>query len=56
VASGTYQATVPLDIEEGRRAGATGTPAFFINGRLVSGAQPLDRFVQIIEEELARAR
>ena len=44
------------DIEEGTRAGVTGTPAFFINGRLISGAQPLEQFVQIIDEELARAR
>jgi hypothetical protein len=34
----------------------TGTPAFFINGRLVSGAQPLESFVRVIEEELARAQ
>ena len=33
----------------------TGTPAFFINGRLVLGAQPLESFVRVIEEELARA-
>jgi protein-disulfide isomerase len=34
----------------------TGTPAFFINGRLVSGAQPLESFVRVIEEELVRAQ
>jgi protein-disulfide isomerase len=43
-------------VEEGTRVGVTGTPAFFINGRLVSGAQPLERFVRVIEEELARAQ
>jgi protein-disulfide isomerase len=32
----------------------TGTPAFFINGLLVSGAQPLEAFVRVIEEELSR--
>jgi hypothetical protein len=41
---------------EGTRAGVTGTPACCINGQLLSGAQPLKRFVQIIEEELAWAR
>jgi protein-disulfide isomerase len=56
VSSGTYQATVQRDIEEGTRVGVTGTPAFFINGRLVSGAQPLESFVRVIEEELARAQ
>jgi hypothetical protein len=33
-----------------------GTPAFCINGRLVLGAQLLESFVRVIEEELARAR
>jgi protein-disulfide isomerase len=45
LSSGTYQIAVQQDIEEGTRAGVTGTPAFCINGRLVSGAQPLERFV-----------
>jgi len=54
--SGKYQAAVQQDVEEGGRFGVTGTPVFFINGRLVSGAQPLERFVQIIEDELTRAR
>jgi DSBA-like thioredoxin domain len=44
--SGTDQTAVPQDIEEGARAGATGTRAFFINGRLVSGTQPLERFAR----------
>ena len=56
VNSGTYQAAVQSDVEEGTRVGVTGTPAFFINGRLVSGAQPLESFVRVIEEELARAQ
>lgn len=34
--------------------GARGTPAFFINGRLMSGAQPIDRFSTVIDEELRR--
>ena len=33
--------------------GASGTPMFFINGRLVSGAQPFAVFARIVEEELA---
>ncbi|MBN1204539.1 MAG: thioredoxin domain-containing protein [Myxococcaceae bacterium] len=35
--------------------GATGTPAFFINGRLLSGAQPIDNFKALITEELTKA-
>jgi len=52
--NGKYQAAVQKDIEDGTRAGVTGTPAFFINGRALSGAQPLERFVQLIDDELAR--
>ncbi len=35
--------------------GVTGTPAFFINGRFLSGAQPISRFKTLIDEELAKA-
>jgi protein-disulfide isomerase len=52
--SGKYQAAVKKDIDEGQRVGVTGTPAFFINGRLVSGAQPLDAFTRVIDDEFAR--
>lgn len=56
LSSGKYQAAVQKGVEEGTRAGVTGTPTFFINGRLLSGAQPLESFVRVIEEELAQAR
>jgi len=32
--------------------GVNGTPAFFINGRMLSGAQPFDKFKEVIDEEL----
>ena len=35
--------------------GASGTPAFFINGRYINGAQPIEAFDAIIKEELAKA-
>lgn len=38
------------------RVGATGTPAFFINGRFLSGARPIDQFQALIDEELDAAR
>jgi len=47
---------VQKDVDEGIRLGVTGTPAFFINGHLLSGAQPLESFVRVIEGELAHAR
>ena len=52
VTSNKFAAAVQADIDEGVRAGVTGTPAFFINGRLIAGAQPLERFVAMIEEEM----
>ena len=47
---------VDADLEEGRRAGVSGTPAFFVNGILLSGVQPLEAFVEVIDAELARYR
>lgn len=42
------------DLQEGISAGVTGTPAFFINGVFVSGAQPYEVFEQIIEQQLGQ--
>ena len=53
--SGKYQAAVKKDIDEGNRLGVSGTPAFFINGRLISGAQPFDVFARVIDDELSRS-
>jgi len=36
--------------------GARGTPAFFINGRNLRGAQPLAAFTTVIDEEMAKAK
>ncbi len=40
---------------EGKEVGVTGTPAFLINGRKISGAQPFNTFKAIIDDELARS-
>jgi len=48
------KARVDADIDEAEGAGVSGTPAFFINGRPLDGAQPFSAFKQIIDEELAR--
>jgi len=50
--SSKYASDVQQDMSEGSDLGVTGTPAFFINGRFVSGAQPYDVFAKIIDEEL----
>ena len=46
-------AAVDRDVQQGTALGLSGTPGFFINGRELNGAQPLDAFVRVIEEELA---
>jgi protein-disulfide isomerase len=50
-----HHQAVQADLDEGNRLGLDGTPAFFINGRFLSGAQPIEAFVHVIDEELARA-
>lgn len=35
--------------------GATGTPAFFVNGQKLSGAKPYDEFAAIIEAQISKA-
>jgi protein-disulfide isomerase len=47
---------VDADLTLAARLGVTGTPASFINGVLVSGAQPIDRFTAIIDAQLDEAR
>jgi protein-disulfide isomerase len=54
LSSRAHSDAVQRDIDEGTRLGITGTPAFFINGRRLVGAQPLDAFTRVIDEELAR--
>ena len=44
---------VKADLDDGSKAGVNGTPAFFINGRLLPGAVPFEQFKTIIEEELS---
>jgi protein-disulfide isomerase len=49
----THQDEVTEDFEAARDVGARGTPAFLINGKFVSGAQPYANFAAIIDAELA---
>ncbi len=53
--TGRHQARIQRDMDAAAAAGARGTPAFFINGRFVSGAQPYERFAEVIDEEIALA-
>src|SRR3989338_1875961 len=48
-----YANEVSKDLADGAAVGVTGTPAFFVNGKLLSGAQPFTAFEELIEAELA---
>ena len=50
--SNKYADQVEEDLRAGSRMGVTGTPAVFINGRFLSGAQPFEAFAAIIDKEL----
>jgi protein-disulfide isomerase len=51
--AGTYRAAIQQDMDAGQKAGVTGTPAFFINGRFLNGSVPEQQFEEIIKSELA---
>jgi len=46
---------VKADMAEGQTVGVSGTPAFLINGRKISGAQPFQNFKAVIDDELQRS-
>jgi protein-disulfide isomerase len=50
-----HKANIETDSKRGNEVGANGTPAFFINGRSLSGAQPFESFKTIIDEEIKHA-
>ncbi len=52
--SGRFGSEVEQDLTDGEDYGVTATPTFFVNGRLVRGAQPFSVFQALIEEELAK--
>jgi len=54
VESGRQEPLIRQGFEAGQRAGVQATPTFYVNGLLVSGAQPYDLFKTVIEQELAK--
>jgi len=54
--SGKFKTVVQRDLLDGAQLGATGTPTVFINGREISGNQPLEAFTAILDEELGQAK
>jgi protein-disulfide isomerase len=51
-----YKSAVEADVKAASRARVSGTPAFFINGIFIGGAQPSSVFEKAIDSELARLR
>jgi protein-disulfide isomerase len=49
------QDSVEADTAMGDKLGARGTPAFFVNGSFLSGAQPFENFKSRIDEQLKKA-
>jgi protein-disulfide isomerase len=55
VSSGRYDHAIQASFREGDELGVTGTPAYFVNGRMISGARPIESFTELIDEELSRS-
>ena len=51
-----WSAPISADQTLASSLGATGTPTFFINGRKLVGAQPYEKFKDLIDSEMTAAR
>lgn len=51
-----HLATIEENYRNGVKVGVTGTPAFYVNGRKLSGAIPYESFKQVFEEEIKKAK
>ena len=56
VSGGKFKSKVEADAEAAREIGITGTPAFVINGVLLTGARPVEEFVPLIEAALEQKK
>jgi protein-disulfide isomerase len=53
LSSGRHDAAIQASLRQGEELGVTGTPAYFVNGRMLSGARPIESFAELIDAELA---
>lgn len=53
--SGKYDSKLTTDAAAGQKANIGGTPAFFVNDQLVSGAQPFSSIKTVIDAEIEKA-
>jgi protein-disulfide isomerase len=56
ISSDRFDAAIEAELRQGSELGVTGTPAYFVNGRMISGARPIESFVEVIESELSTAQ
>jgi protein-disulfide isomerase len=56
LASPDTRTTIQADAEGSERAGATSTPSFYIEGGIMSGAQPIEVFRQVLDSVVAAKR
>ena len=54
--SAKYEARVEDELTTGNHLGISSTPTLYVNGRMINGAQPIEVFETVIDEELARAK
>ncbi len=50
-----WGSSVSRDMRQARKLGVTGTPAYFINGRYLSGAKPIEVMREVIDKEIELA-
>jgi protein-disulfide isomerase len=51
---GTHAEAITMNLQEGISVGVTGTPAFFVGGQFISGAQDFTAFEQAIQAALGQ--
>ena len=54
--AGAYKTSIDAQTQEVMSIGASGTPASFVNGRFISGAQPYEAFKRLVDEALAKTK
>jgi protein-disulfide isomerase len=56
LAAHTWATPVDADLAEGQKLGVQGTPTFFVNGIPMVGAQPVEKFQAVIDDQVKAAR
>jgi protein-disulfide isomerase len=54
--SSKYEARIEDALAAGNRLGISSTPTVYVNGRMINGAQPIEVFESVIDEELSRSK